>query len=182
MKIKQLLTGGILGVALLTLVPGASAITLDLSSADYLGLETPGHPADAASVAGYINELITLSVSTTATVGGNFYSRSANVFSPLDTAVPGTDFGMAPTSVTLDGSQEYLSAHYGNGEQVIWYVLGLSGTFDVMQTGGADGNGLSGVLGFTDGNSTNVPDGGSTVMLLGAALSGLGLVARRLKK
>jgi len=64
---------------------------------------------------------------------------------------------------------------------VIWYVLGLSGTFNVMQNGGDTGNGLSGVLGFTKG-STTVPDGASTVMLLGAALSGLGMVARRLKK
>lgn len=181
MKIKQMITGSVLGVALLALVSSASAITLDFSSNSYLGYETPGHPANATDVAGYINNLITLSLNTSTTIGGNFYSRSGNSFSPLDAAVPQTDFGTSPATVTLDGSLEYLSAHYGNGSQVIWYVLGLSGTFNVMQNGGDTGNGLSGVLGFTKG-STTVPDGASTVMLLGAALSGLGMVARRLKK
>ncbi|HSY19167.1 MAG TPA: hypothetical protein VK815_12570 [Candidatus Acidoferrales bacterium] len=183
MKMKQLLAGSILGVALLALAPGASAVTLDFTSASYVGYETPGHPADAADVAGYVNFLITLAVNTTGTDGsGNGYVRSGNAFNNLGTAVPTTDFGTAPATVTLDGSLQYLTAHYGNGAQVVWDVLGLTGTFDVMQSGGVAGNGLSGVLGFDGSSTTTVPDGGSTVMLLGAALSGLGLVARRLKK
>jgi len=183
MKIKQLIAGSIVGVAvLLAQVPSAQAVTLDFTSASYLGYETPGHPADASAVAGYVNYLITLAVNTTGTDGsGNGYVRSGNTFNNLGTAVPQTDFGTAPATVTLDGSLQYLTAHYGNGAQVVWDVLGLTGTFDVMQNGGVAGNGLSGVLGF-NGSTTTVPDGGSTIMLLGAALSGLGLVARRFKK
>lgn len=181
MKLKQLITSSILGVALLALIPSAKAVTFDFSSPYYLGYETPGHPANATDVAGYINNLITLSLNTTATIGTDFYSRSGNAPGPLGQAVPNTDFGLSPATVTLDGSLTYLSAHYGNGEQVIWYVLGLSGTYNIMQEGGANGNGLSGVLGFTK-TTTTVPDGGTTIMLLGAAMSGLGMVARRLKK
>ncbi len=181
MKIKQLITSSILGVALLAMVPSASAVTLTLASTSYLGYEQPGHPADPADVAGYINNLIAMSVNTTQTIGSDFYSRSGNAFANLGQAVFAQSFGLAPASVVLDGSLSYLSAHYGNGAQIIWYVKDLSGTFDIMQNGGNLGNGLSGVSGFTKSNTT-VPDGGTTIMLLGAALSGLGMVARRLKQ
>ncbi len=42
----------------------------------------------------------------------------------------------------------------------------------------ATGEGVT--FGFTAGNNTNIPDGGATVMLLGAALSAMGLLRRKL--
>jgi hypothetical protein len=53
-----------------------------------------------------------------------------------------------------------------------------AGTFSLSATGAGSGP-LNETFGFTAGNSA-VPDGGTTVMLLGVALSGLGLLRKKL--
>jgi hypothetical protein len=71
-----------------------------------------------------------------------------------------------------------LFAHYGGsggGTIEAWFVGNLSGDITIPQTG--FGHDLSGWALFTTGTS-GVPDGGATVMLLGAVLGMLG-VARR---
>jgi hypothetical protein len=58
-------------------------------------------------------------------------------------------------------------------------VFGLTGTITIPEFGSPDGhNQLSGWTLFTPGGQ--VPDGGSTIFLLGAALSAIGLVRRKL--
>ena len=60
----------------------------------------------------------------------------------------------------------------------VWYVGDLSGTITIP---GVDGQyGLSGWTLFGPGGQ-GVPDGGTTVMLLGAALSALGMARRYIK-
>ena len=81
MKIKQLITGSLLGVALLTLVQSASAITLNIGDIYSIGLVYKGTPANAASVMGYINNLTPLAANSSTVIGGNTYTRSANTFS-----------------------------------------------------------------------------------------------------
>ena len=99
------------------------------------------------------------------------------------------DFGQLPspavlalrgTGTTIDlGTQgTYLFAHYGGpkgGFAEVWYVADLTGMITIPAIG--LGHGLSGWALFTGPNGA-VPDGGATVMLLGAALSALGLARR----
>jgi hypothetical protein len=64
----------------------------------------------------------------------------------------------------------------------LWYVGGLSGVITIPAFG-LDGQdyGLSGWTLFGPG-VPGVPDGGTTVMLLGAALGALGMARRFLKR
>lgn len=92
------------------------------------------------------------------------------------------------TSINLGavGTYTYLFAKYDgpNAGSVVWYVGNLSGTITIPANGGpspGDNYGLSGWTLFTGGTPpTGLPDGGTTVMLLGAALGALGMVRRYL--
>ena len=77
------------------------------------------------------------------------------------------------------GTYTYLFAKYDgpNAGSVVWYVGNLTGIFTIPQAW--KGYGLSGWTLF--GGPGTVPDGGTTVMLLGAALGALGMVRRYLK-
>jgi hypothetical protein len=103
--------------------------------------------------------------------------------------------------VTIDlsavGTFTYLVVAYdgpNNGGIVVWNIAGLTGTIQFDAYGRPEaGSGLDGftgnllggnapqqykITGFTLLNPTGVPDGGATVMLLGAALGGLGMARR----
>ena len=106
-------------------------------------------------------------------------TRSMNNFGslpgPAALALRGTG-----TRINLgtQGTYAYLFAHYGGpggGTGEVWYVGDLSGVINIPSI--AFGHGLSGWALFTAPGGA-VPDGGTTVMLLGAALGALG-VARR---
>jgi hypothetical protein len=78
-----------------------------------------------------------------------------------------------------------ISMHVGNGggdpDYFMWLITPgeLTGTFGMTKNSGG-GAGLSNLKLFATGEPTRkVPDGGTTALLLGAALLGLGLVARR---
>ena len=75
---------------------------------------------------------------------------------------------MARISICLPSTD---GPNYGSE---VWYVGDLSGTITIPATAG--GYGLSGWTLF--GSASSVPDGGTTAMLLGAALSVLGLARR----
>jgi hypothetical protein len=80
------------------------------------------------------------------------------------------------TRLDAQGTYDYLFAHYGGpGGGTVWFIGNLSGLISIPQIG--FGHGLSGWALFGPG-VVGVPDGGATVMLLGAALGMLG-VARR---
>jgi hypothetical protein len=63
----------------------------------------------------------------------------------------------------------------GGGTAEVWYVGDLSGVINIPSIG--FGHGLSGWALFTAPIGA-VPDGGTTAMLLGAALGALGVVRR----
>ena len=88
---------------------------------------------------------------------------------------------------------EYLLVKWADVD-AFYYIGGLSGSVTVNNGGVVDNNngvpqsashydlfGPFTTLTITTNSTSNTPDGGSTVFLLGAALSGLGLVARRIK-
>ena len=91
--------------------------------------------------------------------------------------------GMPTDQINLGstaGTYTYLFAKYDgpNAGSVVWYVGNLTGIFTIPQAW--KGYGLSGWTLFGGGGS--VPDGGTTVMLLGAALGALGMARRFLKR
>jgi hypothetical protein len=87
--------------------------------------------------------------------------------------------------VTIDlnafGTFTYLFAKYDgqNDNSLVWNITGLTGTITIPGFG-PGGYGLSGWILF-DQTGGAVPDGGTTAMLLGAALGALGMARRFLK-
>jgi hypothetical protein len=103
---------------------------------------------------------------------------------PFQKVSSGFQPGGASGSVDITlGGYDYLFLHWGGqggGWGQAYYVGGLTGTFEFDAPPG--GNPAVGGLSFYSfyGPTTGVPDGGTTVFLLGAAVSGLGMLRRRL--
>jgi len=136
------------------------------------------------------------------------YSRSFNSFSPLPPATAtgayaatGFSGGTGNVDINLDvlGTFTYLVAAYDgkNSGVAVWDIAGLTGTITIwgfakpeVVNGQFTGNllgsdvaqkGYFRLTGYTLLNPTtggSVPDGGATVMLLGAALGALGMARR----
>jgi hypothetical protein len=144
-----------------------------------VGTITPGAPADPADVATYINFMIGLAPGDSGTFAGQTITRSTNLFGSLPTA--SATGAVSGTGTTIDlnalGTFTYLFAKYDgqNDNSVVWNIAGLTGTLTIPADG-PNGYGLSGWILF--GPTGQVPDGGTTVMLLGAALGALGMVRR----
>ena len=162
--------------AMLALSPNASALTI--GDAHELGFVDRAVPVTVSSATLFVNTMIGLALggSTHVSVNqhDNLVTRSKNVFHPLPTAV----FARTGHGTTIDlgtGLYSYLFAKYDgpNFGAEVWYVGNLSGIITIPATAG--GYGLSLWKLFGPGQ---VPDGGATVMLLGAALSALGIVRR----
>ena len=107
-------------------------------------------------------------------------TRSNNEFGPLpgSATLALTGEGRAVKLGTL-GTYDYLLAKYNgsNGVSKFWYVGDLTGTMIIPAISAEYGR-PSWTL-FTS-TSQSVPDGGASVVLLGAALGALGLVRRYL--
>jgi hypothetical protein len=147
-----------------------------------VGTITPGAPADPADVATYINFMTALLPGTAGTFNGQIITRSTNLFGSLPTA--SATGSVSGTGVTIDlnalGTFTYLFAKYDgqNDNSQVWNISGLTGVITIPAFGPL-GYGLSGWILF--GPTGFVPDGGTTVMLLGAALGALGMARRFLK-
>jgi VPDSG-CTERM motif len=160
----------------------ASALTI--GDNQELGFVLFGIPSGDAARTLYVNTMIGLPLggSTAVTIGAhdNLVNRSNNDFGPLSTAV----FALNGTGTTIDLGNgtlySYLFAKYDGPKYgaEVWYVGNLSGIITIPAT--AFGYGLSGWTLFGPGG-VNVPDGGATVMLLGAALGAIGLARRFLR-
>jgi len=143
------------------------------------------HPAISegdAAITQYVNFMIGLSLKGSGHViigpHDNLVTRSMNDFGPL--ANPAT-LALRGTGMSIDlgtpGTYDYLFAHYGGprgGFAEVWYVGDLSGMITIPPT--AFRHGLSGWALFTA--PASVPDGGATVMMLGAALGALAVMRR----
>jgi hypothetical protein len=111
---------------------------------------------------------------------------------PGPTTVSGTaglTGGVGGTSISLNVSgYDYLFFHWGGqggGWAQAFYVGGSSGEFTFNSSLIANGDGppaVGGLSFYSLYGPQGVPDGGSTMLMLGAAFSSLGLVARRLKR
>ena len=171
--------------AMLAFSPNAKALAFDDNHV--VGTVTPGAPANPASVADYINFMITLGLGQTVVhdfgqpEGVQTISRSNNVFGSLPNASAQGAITGGGTTINLGaGGFTYLFAKYDgqNDLSFVWNVAGLTGTITIPALGPL-GHGLSGWVLF--GGGQGVPDGGATVMLLGADLGSLGMLRRYLK-
>ena len=101
------------------------------------------------------------------------------------------DFGNPITNPISVMAGSYLVIHYGKGNSgsskgggiEIYHVINGETSVDVplFGTSGFGNGGISSIREFCP-PGTNVPDSGTTAMLLGSALTGLGLVRRYLKR
>jgi hypothetical protein len=167
--------------------PLPPSIVLNIGDQHELGTVVHGIPEGDQAITQYVNAMISLAPggSTHVIIGphDNLVTRSMNDFGPL----PGpATLALRGSSTDIDlgaqGTYDYLFAHYGGpggGTVEVWFVGNLSGVISIPQNG--FGHGLSGWALFTTGG-VGVPDGGATVMLLGAALGILGLTRRLLTR
>jgi len=173
-KFALLLTA--VAAALLTFTPSARALTI--GDAHELGFVNFGIPSGDSDRLTYVNHLIGMTPGTSDKADGQTYFRSGNNFGSLAPAVLGGLVDGTSTSINLGagGTYLYLFAKYDgpNYGSEVWYVGDLSGTITIPATAG--GYGLSGWTLF--GSAATTPDGGTTVMLLGAALGALGMARR----
>ena len=153
-----------------------------------LGYVRPGEPASIAQEIGYVNNLIgLLQGSGAATIDGHAYFRKNISCGTCPAATGGIKDESGGNTVNLGtGGFTYLLAKYDgpNGGSEVWNVQGLTGIFQIPLKGfrtnqHPQGYGLSHWTLFGPGGQ--VPDGGTTVMLLGAALGALGMARRYLR-
>ena len=174
--------------AMLAFSPNASADTIlgFFPDTHVVGTISPGAPADPADVATYINFMIALSPGGSGNFAGQDITRTTNLFGSLPTAV-GDATAVSGTGTSVDlggGTYHYLFAKYDgqNDLSQVWDISGLTGTITIPGDGPL-GYGLSGWILFNpEGTPPGVPDAGTTVMLLGAALGALGMARRFLKR
>ena len=148
-----------------------------------VGTITPGAPADPADVATYVNFMTALTPGTSGTFSGQTIARTTNTFGSLPTASATGAVSGTGTTINLNtlGTFTYLFAKYDgqNDNSVVWNISDLTGVITIPADGPL-GYGLSGWILFNQ-ITPGVPDGGTTVMLLGAALGALGMARRFLR-
>lgn len=158
------------------------SINLTIGDGHALGVVEGNVPPGEGVRRNFVNHLIGMALGATGQAFGRDFSRSNNSFSPLPEAVLAGHVNGTGTMVNLgSGLYTYLFANYAGAGQhsdsaEVWYVGNLSGVITIPQTFGE--NSLSGWTLFGSGIAGAVPDGGATAMLLGAALSVLGVIRR----
>jgi hypothetical protein len=175
--------------AMLAFTHNASALTI--GDGQTLGYVFYGIPSGDVDRTLYVNDLVNFYNSGCAsgtdcgTLNGQTYhmvNGSPTFGATLGPAVFGENGLGTQTSINLGGGGvfQYLFAKYDGPNQgsVVWFVGNLTGTITIPDNW--NGYGLSGWTLFT-GPGGSIPDGGTTVMLLGAALGALGMVRRYLR-
>jgi hypothetical protein len=175
------------------MVPNANALTYN--DDHYVGQISPGTPADEAAEAVYAQYLIDLfngseTVTSNVSFSGvptaqNFVVGTGGLMPILpDLGATGTETHLLNSSGSLDTSGTYdvtgvlyIYAYYGNGAPTggedgqLWYVGDLNGSVTIPKKA------LSHVTLYG-----HVPDGGATLVLLGAGLLAVGALRRRLSE
>ena len=168
--------------AMLAFSHDAYALALTVGDSHELGLVVNGWSSGDSDRLAYVNHLIDMAVGTSGQANGQKYARSNNDFGPLTQAgLAGLVNGTGTTiNVGSGGLYSYLFVTYNapNNASELWYVGDLSGIITIPPR--VNGHALSGWTLFATAES--IPDGGTTVMLLGAALGALGVVRRYLTR
>jgi hypothetical protein len=180
---KPLITRfGLLAIAAcLALSPQLKALTI--GDSHYIGHVDDGIPSNPSNEATYINTLKGLAPGATATpIGTETYDRVGSTLStagfPTATDVGSVSDNSGNNVVDVTG-YTYLLGKYdaGNAGSYVWYVGDLTGLQTIPATAGQYG--LSHWALFNP-RGGGVPDGGTTVTLLGLAIAALAFAKRRL--
>lgn len=173
-------------VAVLAIASLSNALTLTTASSSYVGHVKDGIPSNLTDEAGYINALITLGAGAGQTViGSETYDRlGSSLAGPFDPAVVAgavkSDRTPAQGSSIDANGFEYVLGKYDGDKagSLVWYVAGgFSGEVTLPALFGQYE--LSHISLFNA--SPRVPEGGSTITLLGLVLGILALVRRQIK-
>jgi hypothetical protein len=173
-------------IALLTtilafiLVSHSRAYAISLTDPGVLGIIVDAIPFGDAEVVQFVNDFLDLAPASGVTLIGSEVATRNGVTDPGSGQV--TSVGASGTSLTTVSGYEYIAAKYDgkNGGAVIYYAGGAAldlpaDSKGLWQNVAGQGYGLSGWKAF---NAVSVPDGGSTVTLLGFAVLGLGALRR----
>jgi hypothetical protein len=166
--------------AMLAFSHDAHALALTIGDSHDLGSVLNGWSSGDSDRLTYVNHLLGMALGTSGQANGQKYSRSNSDFGPL---TQGGLLGLVNgAGITIDlgsGVYSYLFVTYNapnNGSEA-WYVGDLSGSITIPAQ--AKGYALSGWT--LSSTAESIPDGGATMILLGAALMALGVVRRHLK-
>jgi hypothetical protein len=197
-KVSHLLVAATVVLGLCTLSAQANTVSIE----DYgIGTIVPGTPADPNTELGFVQTAVSVWNGNTAagTYNGNTFAllNGGMVPTPLTapTIAPANDFNFNGTGnsavISLGtGGYDYLLTRWGGGD-ILYYVGGLSGDITVENDLIAPGSSLTGLSHFAlfgDENNPNppgnpnppsVPDGGSTLALLGPVLLAFGYLGRK---
>jgi len=169
-----------LGAASAYLGFASPASALLIHDAHELGYVNNGVASGDADRTAYVDHLSGMSLGATDSGNGPSYFRSSNDFGSLATAA----FALNGSTTSIDlgsGLYTYLFAKYNspNSNSEVWYVGDLSGIIKIPASSG--GYGLSGWTLFAPGGSSQVPEGGSTLILLGLALAGIAFCRTKIR-
>jgi hypothetical protein len=166
----------------------SNAYALSFTDANVLGtVETAIPFGDADSIL-YTNTLLSKALNTQTTTAGQLYSRNGNAAGSASVSTIG-DSGTGSTTIS---GYEYVLAKYDgpNAGAILFYLNGATFTLPSDSSGmvtpapggttwlNTQGNGYN-ISGWRAFNEVGVPDGGTTVALLGSVLCAVGLLRRR---
>ena len=177
--------------AMLAFTHNASATALTIGDGQTIGYVYFGIPSGDVDRQTYVNDLIAFynSGCASGTDCGSAHGQDyfmVNGSPHFGATLPSAIWALNSTggsnsfSWSTAGTYNYLFAKYDGPNQgsVVWYVGNLTSFTIPTQW---NGYGLSGWTLFGPGGA-GAPDGGTTVMLLGAALGALGMARRFLKR
>jgi hypothetical protein len=205
---KKLMTAVVSLSAMALSVVGANASTVSVTSLEindqyYVGYVTPGTPKSGAAQESFINELIELNWMTSGSCPKSNTCYRSNELD--DEMLPGAlhdpnpnngnmfPNGGKPGGVDITGYAYVLGSYskhfmdYGVATSHIWYVGGLTGLVLLPDQENKFSQ-LGEITRFMGQPQTPpppppaVPDGGTSVMLLGSAMVGLGMLRRKFGK
>ena len=168
----------------------ASAVVtpgFEINGTQVIGYVNFGVPSGDQDRTDYTNHLIYMYNNGIAN-DPNFLGQSYDILhgapafgASLGTAVFGQNGTGKSVALGAQGTYTYLFAKYDNTKagSVVWYVGDQSGTIEIAAT--YNGHDLSSWTLFTSGVN-GVPDGGTTVMLLGMAFGALGIARRFIRR
>jgi hypothetical protein len=172
----------LLGLILLPLVATANSIPVNITvSGGALVVAAPKSDLGDFGDATVLNWL-------TGDVSSYNTLTSSSLPAPVSISQIGLTGGAGGNSIVLDltGTADYLFFHWGGqggGWAQAFNIAGLTGdfTFDNSLIGTGQGPSVGGLSFYSLYGPTSVPDGASTMLMLGAALSGIALIKRRIQ-
>ena len=169
---------------------GTNAYAVAIGDSSEIGTIESGNPTSTANDVTYANTLLAqVSPSGPTTIAGHAYTRTSNP-DPGSGSVSsvGALQGNGPSSTSIPAGYEYVLAQYNGFDagDVLWYLGGAATTLPanssplwLLPSNPPRGRNLTHWTAFNP-ITVAVPDGGSTLALIGVGLTALGFLRRKL--